>query len=80
MPKPNLLLLDADVIVVAHEIGVWENLIQQCSISVTETTIVEAKFWFDQDGGKHSIDLASQIREGRINSISHAKTNIRTTV
>jgi hypothetical protein len=66
----KLLLLDADVIIIAHELGVWDQLVQMCSISVTETIIKEANLWFDEDGGQHVIDLESYVRQEQIDSIS----------
>lgn len=73
----KLLLLDADVIIIAHEIGVWDKLVEMCSVSVTETIITEANLWFDEDGGQHVIDLESYVKQGKIESISVEFSKVR---
>ncbi|MCF7973059.1 MAG: hypothetical protein K9N55_04535 [Phycisphaerae bacterium] len=68
--KLNLLLLDADVIIFAHELGIWEQLIDACQISVTEIIISEATMWFDENDEQHAIDLSPLITAGKIQAVS----------
>lgn len=69
MPKFQLLLLDANIIIAAHELGIWQHLVQECSVTITRTVESEAKFWEDQKGRHHPIDLDSDIKEGKINCV-----------
>jgi hypothetical protein len=70
MPKFRLLLLDANVIIYAHELGIWHLLTDRCEITVTRTVAEqEVYYWRDRDGGRHEIDLATDIQEGRVRCI-----------
>jgi len=73
----KLLLLDADVIIIAHELGVWDQLVQKCSISVTETIVKEAGYWEDNKGEQHVIDLESFVTKGQIDSIPVELSKVR---
>ena len=66
MPKFRFLLLDAGIIIGAHELGVWDHLTQQCEVTVTGTVKVEADFWYDERGEGHDIDLDIDIEAGRL--------------
>lgn len=66
MPKFRFLLLDAGIIIGAHELGVWDHLTQQCEVTVTGTVKVEADFWYDEHGEGHDIDLDIDIEAGRL--------------
>lgn len=68
--KLKLLLLDADVIILAHELGIWDRLVKTCKISVTETVIDEANMWFDEDEGSHQIDLAPLVKKGDVECVA----------
>ena len=66
MNKPKLLLLDADVIVFAHELGVWEKIKNAYDVHVPATVIeIEVKFFTSKDGGKR-IDLQAAVAAGEI--------------
>ncbi len=69
MPKPKLLLLDANIIILAHELGVWGQLVEKCSITITKTVYEEALFWDDADGERHDITLGPGIENGKINCL-----------
>jgi hypothetical protein len=75
--KLNLLLLDADVIIFAHELGIWERLVEMCQISITETIIDEANMWFDENDEQHAIDLLPLIEAGKVQSVSVSLTQLR---
>ena len=66
MNKPKLLLLDADVIVFAHELGVWEKIKNAYDVHVPATVIdIEVEFFTSKDGGKR-IDLQAEAAAGEI--------------
>ncbi len=70
MPKFRLLLLDANVIIYAHELGIWHLLTDHCEITITRTVAEqEVYYWRDQNDVRHEIDLAADIRDGRIHCI-----------
>jgi hypothetical protein len=70
MPKFRLLLLDANVIIAAHELGIWSKLVEGCSITITRTVVEqETYYWRDEQGIPHEIYLEGYIQEGKINCV-----------
>lgn len=70
MPKFQFLLLDAGIIIGAHELGVWEQLINQCTITITNTVKdQEVYYWYDEHQVGHKIDLDQYIQEGKLNCV-----------
>jgi hypothetical protein len=73
-----LLLLDADVIVFAHQFGVWDSLVDAYEINVPSTVIEEAKFFTSKDGRK-TIDLKANEAAGRIKRLETTAAAISAT-
>ena len=70
MPKFRFLLLDAGIIIGAHELGVWDHLIQKCAVTVTRTVKdQETYYWSDEQDIGHEIDLMRDVEGGRINCV-----------
>lgn len=70
MPKFQLLLLDANIIIAAHELGIWPKLVEKCAITITRTVVEhESYYWRDKQGTPHEIDLTNYIKEGKINCV-----------
>lgn len=65
MNKPTSLLLDADVIVYAHQFEVWERIKGAYHVHVSATVIDEARY-FKSRGGRRDIDLKAQEAAGEI--------------
>ena len=57
--KFRLLLLDANIVIYLHELGLWELFIVKCSVTLTQTVVDEVI----------SYDLGPDIRERRIQCI-----------
>jgi len=55
--QSRYVLLDANVVIDAHRLGFWTALVTQYRISVTETIVHEVRFYEDDAGEKHEIDL-----------------------
>jgi hypothetical protein len=67
--KPKLLLLDADVIVFAHQLGTWEKLKKAYDIHVPATVIeIEVKY-FRSARGQQAIDLRAELAAGNIKKL-----------
>jgi hypothetical protein len=70
MPKFRLLLLDANVVIYAHELGIWHTLTDHCEITIAKTVAEqEVYFWRDQNDVRHEIDLAADIRDARVRCV-----------
>jgi hypothetical protein len=70
MSKLNLLILDANVIIHLHDIGIWDSFIKTCDIHLPDTVVEEAAFFDDRDEARHYIDLSDDISAARINTFT----------
>lgn len=67
MQKFRLLLLDANIVIRLHELGLWKKVIEACAITLTSTVAYdEASFWEDDYGAKYYFDLTQDIEKGKI--------------
>jgi len=57
--KFRLLLLDANIVIYLHELGLWDTFIQQCSVTLTQTVVDEVL----------SYDLGPDIRDRKIQCV-----------
>lgn len=77
MSRLKLLILDANVVIHLHELGIWSKLIAVCDVHLPRTVIDEAEF-YEADGDKRYIDLQPDIEQQRVQvfdvSISDVKT------
>ena len=64
----RLLLLDADVVIELHRLGVWEQLIEKHEITLASTVLHdEARFYYAPDTErKVYLNLEDSLREGKI--------------
>jgi len=69
MPKFQRLLLDANVIIYTHELGVWKQLTEKCATNITRSVLEEAIYWSDNGGICHPIDLNPYIRAEKVGCI-----------
>lgn len=67
--RPLCLLLDTNVIIKAHELGVWSNLVQDCHLLIPGTVIGESIYYIDKLGNHINIDLQSQVDNRSISQI-----------
>lgn len=68
MRKPKLLLLDSDVVVVCHELGIWEQLKAKYSVHVSSIVIEEA-IYYEVNGRPVGIDLNAQCSASQISAV-----------
>jgi hypothetical protein len=66
MKKFKLLLLDANVVIKAFELGIWQELIERCDIWLASTVIQEAEYFITGDGKKCPIELDQYAADKRI--------------
>jgi hypothetical protein len=59
---PLLLILDANVIIAAHEFGMWDHLVRSHTVHIPSVVLnLEVYFYKKPDGTIVTIDLKSQI-------------------
>lgn len=66
MAKFRFLLLDANIIIAAHEMRIWSQLVEKCELTIVRTVVEEAKYWEDNDGTQYAIDLSNDIKTGKV--------------
>jgi hypothetical protein len=66
--SPRLVLLDANVIIEAFRVGVWDQLVERVDVAVARSVFEdESVHWFAPTTGERKyIDLARYGREGRV--------------
>lgn len=67
MPKPCLLLLDANIIIETHVLGCWDKLVAAVAITVPSTVAAEeARTFVDSRTGVAAVRLRPHIEQGLI--------------
>ncbi len=68
----KLLLLDADVVITAYKVGVWDLLIDTAEVSIAETVAHTEALFHRKKGDAFDIpiDLPRLVQEGRVHSVS----------
>jgi hypothetical protein len=67
--KPKLVLLDANIIIYLHELGIWSEIIERVEIIIPSIIFNdEAAFYRSKDNNKLpiKIDLAKNLNDGKI--------------
>ncbi|MBL7543940.1 MAG: hypothetical protein JNL11_08995 [Bdellovibrionaceae bacterium] len=68
--KRKLIILDANVIIHAHELGIWNHLVYQYDVCIVGIVIDdEAKYFQSQTGIKTDIDLKKNELDGKIHRL-----------
>lgn len=68
MPKFKLLILDAGVVIRLHELGIWQQVLDQCDVHLSRIVAEkEVLFEPDDEGGYgDDIDLSPDINNGKV--------------
>jgi hypothetical protein len=56
----KLLLLDADVIIDLHSLGIFDRICKTYEVYLTKTVLGEASY-FKKDGKRHKIDISDRV-------------------
>jgi hypothetical protein len=75
----KLLLLDANIIIELHEMGIWEQVVDLCDVHVSEYIINHEALHFYENGNKnkiHSINLSPDVGAGKITTFAVDKKTV----
>jgi hypothetical protein len=77
--KSKLVILDANVIIKAHELGVWNGLTSQYHIHLPSTVLFsEAKYFISKSTGQRvDIDMNSYVSSGNIQEIQSSADDLK---
>jgi len=71
MTRSRLVLFDANVVIWLFRLGIWDRVIEQCDVYVSETIIdEEAHFYLTEDEQRRDLDLHPYVEAGRITSFA----------
>jgi hypothetical protein len=76
MKRFKCLLLDANVVIKLFSLGLWNALMKQCEIHLSEIVVGEANYFEDSKGVRHDIDLSPCIESGQVQVFSHSATDL----
>ncbi len=62
----KLLILDANVIIDAHQKGYWQAVVSKFQLHIPKTIISESSYFEDNYGQNIKIDLAADLAQGKI--------------
>lgn len=62
----NSLLLDADITIVLHEMGIWDEFIARNSVTLPSSIFGEAHFYKNKKGRIHPTNLRRELEDGKI--------------
>lgn len=65
----RLLLLDANVVIELHRLGLWSQVIDRCDVMLTGGVVAESKY-FEIGAVQHRVDLQTDIAQRRITYIA----------
>ena len=68
MPKLKLLILDAGVVIRLHELGIWEQVREQCDVHLSRIVATKEVLFQPGDEGEYGedIDLSPDINNGNV--------------
>jgi hypothetical protein len=58
-------------------LGLWDVLVKQCEIHLSQTVVAESDYFEDSAGERHDIDLVPYIQDGRIQVFSHSAADLQ---
>ncbi|MFB3905366.1 MAG: hypothetical protein ACE15E_18105 [Acidobacteriota bacterium] len=68
--KLAFLLIDANIIIEAFRLGVWEALAKHCDIYLPEVMLTEALYYFDSTETRHPINLNPYCQSGAVTVVA----------
>jgi len=76
MKKYQCLLLDANVVIELFSLGLWDAIVKQCEIHLSEIVIQEASYYPDASGNLCPINLDSYLNQGSVHRFSRSTTDL----
>jgi hypothetical protein len=77
MKRFKCLLLDANVVIKLFSLGLWDAVVSQCEIHLSEIVVGEADYYENSEGTHHDIDLTEYIKSGQVNVFSRTAADLK---
>ena len=78
--KPELLLLDANVIFRTHELGVWENLIERVDVIIPASIAYDEVLFTKQGDTIQALDMSALARDGKVSIVEASVDDLASTI
>ena len=77
--KLTSVLLDAVIVIEAHALGIWSNLVGKVEILVPSTVVRDEAFYFNSKKKEKrlAIQISKSIKDGEITEVSAAAEELR---
>ncbi len=66
MSRLRLVILDANIVIYLHQLGIWPQVVDRCEIILGRTVAEQEVLFYEVDDERHEIDLAKDIAESRV--------------
>jgi hypothetical protein len=76
MKRFKCLLLDANVVIKIFSLGLWNALVKQYELHLSEIVVGESDYYEDSSGARQNIDLEPFIATGEVQVFSHSSSEL----
>ena len=66
MSRLRLAILDANIVIYLHQLGIWPQVADRCEIILARTVAEHEVLFYEVDDQRHEIDLSKDIAESRV--------------
>jgi len=66
MSRLRSVILDANIVIYLHQLGIWPQVVGRCEIILARTVAEQEVLFYEIDEERHEIDLAKDITESRV--------------
>lgn len=66
MSRLRLVILDANIVIYLHQIGIWPQVADRCEIVLARTVAEQEVLFCEVDNERHEIDLSKDVAASRV--------------
>jgi hypothetical protein len=76
MKRWSFLVLDANVVIALFRQGLWDRVVADCDLYLSETVLAEAHF-FEDEAGRHDFDLGPYVANRAVTKFSVPASKVK---
>ncbi len=66
MSRSRLVILDANIVIYLHQIGIWSYVVDRCEIVLSRIVADQEALFYEIDDERHEIDLSTDVAANRV--------------
>lgn len=66
MSRLRLVILDANIVIYLHQLGIWSQVVDRCEIVLARTVAEQEVLFYEVDDERHEIDLTTDVAASRV--------------